>query len=49
MFASEKVNEIYHVLLSNEALNKAVRERFLEGYGKCGVLGVPIEGDHSAA
>lgn len=36
----------YHVLLSNEALDVAVRVSLLEGFGERGVLGVAVEGHH---
>lgn len=37
----------YHVLLSNKALNVAVREGLLKGLSEGGVFGVSIEGHHS--
>lgn len=37
------------VLLSNEALDEALREGLLEGDGKCAVLGVTVHGNYTLA
>ena len=45
----EDGNIMYHVLFGDETLDVAVGEGFPEGVGEGGVLGVSIEGHHSAA